>query len=103
MPVALCAVLLADACPGMREGSRAAQALVLGMKAAKEQRLFEQDQQRLADLEPADPAHQDQLLLRRLLLARGDPLRGVDARDAVRTAAGHVAGWAGNDQLMQCT
>lgn len=98
--VALCSLLLADVCPGLRDYERLARAFALCLNAAREQRMFEVDQQRLADLQPADPAHQDQLLLRRLLLARGDPLRGVDAVDAVRTAAIHVAGWEGKDKFL---
>ncbi|KAL4518028.1 hypothetical protein Ndes2526A_g01512 [Nannochloris sp. 'desiccata'] len=99
--VALCALVVADPPPGMRGEDRAAQSLVLGLKASREQKLFESDQQRLANLQPEDPDHQDQLLLRRLLLARGDPLRAVDATDAVRAAAGHVAAWQGKETLLQ--
>jgi hypothetical protein len=99
--VALCALVVADPPPGMRGEDRAAQALVLGLKASREQKLFESDQDRLANLQPEDPDHQDQLLLRRLLLARGDPLRAVDATDAVRAAAGHVAAWQGKETLLQ--
>jgi len=99
--VALCALVVADPPPGMRGEDRAAQSLVLGLKASKEQKLFESDQQRLANLQPKDPDHENQLLLRRLLLARGDPLRAVDATDAVRAAAGHVAAWQGSETLLQ--
>ena len=99
--VALCFLIMADVAPGIKEQGRAAQALTLGLKAASEQRAFEADQQRLSDLQPADPEHQDQLLLRRLLLARADPLRGVDALDAVRAAAGHVASWEGQEKLLK--
>jgi hypothetical protein len=99
--VALCALVVADPPPGMRGEDRAAQSLVLGLKASREQKLFESDQQRLANLQPEDPDHQDQLLLRRLLLARSDPLRAVDATDAVRAAAGHVAAWQGKETLLQ--
>lgn len=99
--VALCSLIVADTAPGIREQGRAAQALTLGLKAAREQSAFEADQQRLADLQPADREHQDQLLLRRLLLARSDPLRAVDAMDAVRVAAGHVAAWEGQEKLLK--
>ncbi len=99
--VALCALVIADPPPGMRGDDRVAQALVLGLKAAKEQQLFEGDQEKMANLQPEDPDHQDQLLLRRLLLARADPLRRVDATDAVRAAAGHVAAWQGKETLLQ--
>ena len=51
---------------------------------------YARDRERLAELRPADPAHADQLLLRRLLLARSDALRAVPAQDAVRAAAGKV-------------
>ena len=99
--VALCALIVSDAAgPGMREEGRAAQALALGLRASREQAAFEADQRRLADLRPSDPDHQDQLLLKRVLLARGDPLRAVDATDAVRAAVGHVAGWEGPDALI---
>jgi hypothetical protein len=108
--VALCALFLSDE-TAVRVGNgelvsatrnlhRAAQALALGLRAAIEQRAFELDQRYLADLRPGDPDHTDQLLLRRLLLARGDALRGVDAMDAVRAVAGHVAGWAGRDRIV---
>lgn len=108
--VALCALFLSDE-TAVRVGNgelvsatrnlhRAAQALALGLRAAIEQRAFELDQRYLADLRPGDPDHTDQLLLRRLLLARGDALRGVDAMDAVRAVAAHVAGWAGRDRIV---
>ena len=99
--VALCSFIVADAAPEtMRGEGRAAQALVLGMKAAREQCLFQEDQELLANLQPDDPEHQDQLLLRRVLMAREDALRGVDAMGAVRAAAGHVAGWQGQSVLL---
>ena len=37
-----------------------------------------------------DRAHSDQLVLRRLALARGDPLKAIDAKEAVRAAANKV-------------
>jgi hypothetical protein len=100
--VALCAVLFADAAPVLREPVRCAQALVLGLKAAREQRLFEADQQRLQEAGPPGAEDEaDQLLLRRLALARGDPLRGVEAADAVRAAAGHVAAREGQERMLE--
>ena len=48
-----------------------------------------------------DQAHADHLVLARLALARGDPLKSVDAREAVVAAAQKVASWMGDDALRQ--
>jgi hypothetical protein len=40
-----------------------------------------------------DRAHSDQLVLRRLALARGDPLKAINAKEAVRAAANKVRCW----------
>ncbi|KAL4857828.1 Importin-11 [Chlorella vulgaris] len=86
--VTLCSLLYADTCPAMRSPDRAAQALVLGIRAAREQEQFARDQHRLQEMPPAhDSAHSDQLVLRRLALARADPVRAIDAREAVKAAA----------------
>lgn len=108
--VSLCALFVSDEramrvvngelVAATRNLHRAAQALALGLRAALEQRVFELDQRYLADLRRGDPDHTDQLLLLRLLLAKADPLRGVDAVDAVKAAASHVAGWAGKDRIV---
>jgi hypothetical protein len=97
--IALCALFVADASPGLHEVERAAQAVVVGLKAAREQMALEADHQRLAEAQ-IDTAHADQLLLRRLELARGDPMRVMDAKDAARAAVGHFAAWAGREQAM---
>jgi hypothetical protein len=100
--VALCALLFADACPGLRDKDRVTQALVLGLKSVREQRLFVRDQERMQGMPPPeDSNHADQTVLRRLDLARADPLRAVDVGDAVRAAAAHVAGWLGQDTLLE--
>lgn len=39
-----------------------------------------------------DSAHSDHLVLRRLAIAREDPIRAVDAREAVKAAAAKVRG-----------
>lgn len=98
--VAICAAIVSDAFPALHDVDRAAQALVLGLRAAREQRTFESDQRRLADAKPSDPNHADQVMLRRLMAARSDPLRTVDATDAVRAAAGHVTAWAGTERIL---
>lgn len=61
-----------------------------GLKSLREAELYRGDQERLATLQPADPNHEDQLLLRRLLLLRADPMRGVDVGEALRAAAAKV-------------
>ncbi len=63
-----------------------------GLKSIKEQPLYRQDQEKLAHLKPADPEHEDQLLLRRLLLLRSDRMSLVDATEAVKAAAAKVRG-----------
>lgn len=98
--VGLCALLYADASAALRDQHRAAAALSLGLRAVHEAGAYARDRERLAELRPADPAHADQLLLRRLLLARGDTLRAVPAQDAVRAAAGKVVSWAGEEALL---
>jgi hypothetical protein len=99
--VTICSLLYADACPPLRTPERAAQALALGVRAAREQETFARDQQRLAELQVADTAHSDQLVLRRLAVAREDPIRAVDACEAVKAAAAKVAAWMGEEQLQQ--
>lgn len=47
----------------------------------------------------ADTSHSDQLVLRRLTVARGDPVRALDAREAVKAAAAKVASWLGEEAL----
>jgi hypothetical protein len=42
-----------------------------------------------------DPSHSDQLVLRRLALARGDPVKAIDAREAVAAAAAKVGSLGG--------
>jgi hypothetical protein len=98
--VALCALLYADACPGMRRDNRAANALALALRALRERDTYAEDQRKLADLRPADPDHQDHLLLRRVAAAQADPLRAVDVEEAVRAAAGRITGWEGADALL---
>jgi hypothetical protein len=98
--VALCSIMYADVSPALREVHRAAQVLVLGLKAVREAPLYVADQQRLADLSPTDPVHEDQLMLRRLQLARVDPLRSVDATAAVQAAASRVMGYLGEQAVM---
>lgn len=70
-----------------------------GMRAAREQEQFGRDQQQLAAAQIPDAAHADQLVLRRLALAREDPVRGIDAREAARAAATKVASWLGEEGL----
>ena len=57
----------------------------------KEQAQYKSDQERLAALKPADPEHEDQLLLRRLLLLRADRLALVNVTEAVKAAAGKAS------------
>ena len=57
----------------------------------KEQAQYKSDHERLAALKPTDPEHEDQLLLRRLLLLRADRLALVDVTEAVRAAAGKAS------------
>jgi hypothetical protein len=99
--VALCSLVYADALPALREEARAAQALVLGLRAAREQPVFERDAAALATAPrpPPDGDAPDQLLARRLALSAADPLRAVDAVDAARAAAARVEGWIGRERV----
>ncbi len=99
--VALCSLVYADALPALREEARAAQALVLGLRAAREQPVFERDAAALAAAPhpPPDGEAPDQLLARRLALSAADPLRAVDAVDAARAAAARVEGWIGRERV----
>ena len=47
--------------------------------------------ERLAALKPADPEHEDQFLLRRLLLVRADILALVAVKEGVKTAASNAS------------
>ncbi|KAL4448640.1 hypothetical protein ABPG75_005859 [Micractinium tetrahymenae] len=97
--VTLCSLLYADTVPLLRTPERAAQALALGIRAAREQEQFLRDQERLAEAQIPDPAHSDQLVLRRLALARDDPVKAIDAREATRAAGTKIASWMGEQQL----
>ncbi|PSC67511.1 importin-11 isoform X1 [Micractinium conductrix] len=98
--VTLCSLLYADSIPLLHAGPRAAQALALGLRAAREQEHFARDQQRLAEMQMPDPTHSDQLVLRRRALARSDPVKAIDAQEAARAAATKVAGWLGEAALQ---
>lgn len=64
--------------------------LPTGLKCLGEAQQYQRDQDKLSSLKPADPEHEDQLLLRRLLLLRADPLARVDVREAVKAAVAKV-------------
>lgn len=97
--VTICSLLYADTIASLHTPERAAQALALGLRAAREQEAFARDQQRLQEVQVADPTHSDQLVLRRLALARSDPVRAIDARQAVQAAANKVVSWMGEVTL----
>jgi len=102
----MCSMILRDDCELLRDGPRVARSLIMCLKAAFEQAVFEKEQELLfSDQGPAigseDPSHpQDFLREKRLSMKRMDQLRTVDAMDALRQAANHVMSRLGRDGLM---
>lgn len=103
--VALCSLIVSDATDIIRDRSRVARMLILALKAAREQPIFEQDQQALwqkpGTEHPNSSESQDYLREKKLNMIREDVLRGMDARDAARNAANHVCGWMGRTALLE--
>ena len=111
LAVSMCAMILKDECELLRDGPRVARCLIVCLKAALEQAVFEKEQEMLfsssnnpgADAQNSsnDGSHpQDFLREKRLLMKRGDPLRTVDAMDALRQASNHVMSYLGRDGLL---
>ena len=102
LAVAMCAMILAGDCELLRDGPRAARCLIMCLKAAFEQNVFEKEQQMLFSTESKhDDRHpQDFLREKRLSMKRADVLRQVDAMDALRRAANHVMSYLGRDGLL---
>ena len=97
--VALCSLLVSDAAVGLRDEQRAAQSIVLGLKAVREQATLEADESRISDIQ-VDARQADQIVLKRLELNKKDFLRYMDSRDAVRAAIVHFASFAGRDHAL---
>ena len=102
LAVAMCAMILKDECELLRDGPRAARCLIMALKAAFEQSVFEKEQELLFMTEAKnDEGHpQDFLREKRLSMKRADPLRNVNAEDALRQAANHVMSYLGRDGLL---
>ncbi len=111
LAVAMCAMIINDQCELLRDGPRVARCLIVCLKAAFEQTVFEKEQEMLfsdsnghsVDVRGGsnDESHpQDFLREKRLLMRRADPLRTVDAMDALRRAANHVMSYLGRDGLL---
>ena len=81
---------------------RAARCLIMCLKAAFEQSVFEKEQDMLFTTEAKnDEGHpQDFLREKRLSMKRADPLRNINAEDALRQAANHVMSYLGRDGLL---
>lgn len=97
--VSLCALMVSDVAPGLLEEHRASQAIVLGLKAMREQNSLEADQIRLSEIK-LDRDYADQIMIKRLELSKKDFLRYMDARDAVRAAVNHFASKVGHDRVL---
>jgi hypothetical protein len=108
LAVSMCALILKDTCELLRDGPRVARSLIMCLKAALEQSVFEKEHELLFSdsangsmQEQNDPSQpQDFLREKRLSVTRKDPLRSVDAMDALRQAAGHVIRWLGREGLL---
>ena len=111
LAVSMCAMIISDECELLRDGPRVARCLIVCLKAALEQIVFEKEQEMLfsdssghvgaAQGSSNDDSHpQDFLREKRLLMKRADPLRTVDAMDALRQAANHVMGYLGREGLL---
>ena len=111
LAVSMCSMIINDECELLRDGPRVARCLIVCLKAALEQIVFEKEQEMLfsdfhgqgASSEGGfhDESHpQDFLREKRLLMKRADPLRTVDAMDALRRAANHVMSYLGRDGLL---